>query len=48
MKEILENLLSRLDKLGIETRELVFESPATEEELLTIEEKLGYKIPEVF
>lgn len=48
MKEILENLLSRLDKLGIETRELVFESPATEEELLTIEEKLGYKIPEDF
>ncbi|MCB0540373.1 MAG: SMI1/KNR4 family protein [Bacteroidetes bacterium] len=48
MKKILENILLKIENLGGESRELIFENPASEEQLLKIEKELNYKIPNEF
>ncbi|MEX6690165.1 SMI1/KNR4 family protein [Danxiaibacter flavus] len=45
MKELLEKYLARIDKLGGNSRQLIFEKPATELDISDIENKLTYKIP---
>ena len=48
IKETLEKILNHIDSLNGDARELVFEEPATEKEILEIEQKLNYKIPDDF
>lgn len=48
MKELLEKYLTRIDKLGGDSRQLIFEDPASESEIASIEKKLTYPIPTDF
>lgn len=48
MKEYFERYLERIDSLGGDARELVFENPVTEQDVNVIEDKLGYVIPGEF
>lgn len=48
MKELLEKYLIAIDKLGGDSRQLIFESPAVETDILEIENKLAYRLPTDF
>jgi hypothetical protein len=48
MKEYLENYLNKIAHLGGNSKQLVFESPATESDLVDIELNLMYEIPSDF
>jgi hypothetical protein len=48
MKELLENFLTTIDKLGGDSRQLIFENPANETDILGIENKLTYRLPDDF
>jgi cell wall assembly regulator SMI1 len=48
MKELLETYLIRIDELGGDSRQLIFENPATEQDITNIENKLAYRIPSDF
>lgn len=48
MKQKLETILNKITTIGGDCRPLVFENPATENELIAIESQLGYKIPDEF
>ena len=48
MKEMLEKYLTIINNLGGDSRQLIFEKPATELELFDIENKLSYKLPTDF
>jgi cell wall assembly regulator SMI1 len=48
MKEVLEKYLARIDELGGNTKELIFENPASELAVLSIEKELTYKLPADF
>ena len=48
MKEIFEKYLKLIDHLGGDCRDLIFEKPASELELVDIENKLSYKLPSDF
>lgn len=48
MKETLQLLLDQMNRIGADTRELVFEPPATIEQVIEVEDKLGYSIPQDF
>jgi cell wall assembly regulator SMI1 len=48
MKEILEKYLVLIDKLGGESRKLIFEKPSTESEIVNLETQLKYKLPQEF
>jgi len=48
MKEYLESFLEKIVQLGGDSKELVFERPATEQEVANVELKLMYKIPDEF
>ena len=48
MKELLEQYLIRIDKLGGDSRQLVFEKPATNLDITDIENKLTYQMPSDF
>ena len=48
MKELFEKYLTRINKLGGDSRQLIFERPATESEVSDIESKLTYPLPAEF
>jgi cell wall assembly regulator SMI1 len=48
LKELLEKYLIAIDKLGGDSRQLIFENPANETDILEIEKKLSYKLPNDF
>jgi cell wall assembly regulator SMI1 len=48
MKELFEKYLLQIDKIGGDSRQLIFEKPATLKEIEEIESKLTYKIPSDF
>jgi cell wall assembly regulator SMI1 len=48
MKERLQLFLEHMAALGGESRDLIFDQPATEAQLFEIEDQLGYKIPADF
>jgi len=48
MKEELEKILLLINGLGGKSRKLIYEKPASEDELILIEKELGYKIPNDF
>ncbi|MCD8043252.1 MAG: SMI1/KNR4 family protein [Tannerellaceae bacterium] len=48
LKNALEKFLVHIEELGGDSDELIFEEPATEDEILKIETQLSYKIPEDF
>ncbi len=48
MKDLLSQILNKIESIGGKARELVFESPSTENELIAIENELGQQIPNEF
>lgn len=48
MKELLDNYLTHIDKLGGNCRDLIFEKPATISDITDIEKSLTYQIPDDF
>jgi len=48
MKELLEKYLNRIIQLGGDSRQLIFTNPATESDIVEIENKLTYKLPNEF
>jgi len=48
LKKTLQNILHSIESIGGETRELIFEAPSTEDELIAIEKDLGHQIPDEF
>jgi len=48
MKDNFEKFLNQIDKLGGDSRQLVFEKPASFSDILEIEMKLNYKLPDDF
>lgn len=48
MKELLEKHLAKIDKLGGDCRELIFDNPAAESAIEDIESKLAYRLPTDF
>jgi len=48
MKEQLEKYLTTINKLGGDCRQLIFEKPATEYDILDVEKKLTYQLPTDF
>ncbi len=48
MKELLEKFLTVIDKLGGDSRQLIFEKPATEKDLFDTERIIGKPIPKDF
>ena len=48
MKELLEKYLNQISQLGRDSRHLIFENPATELDIVEIEKKLTYQLPNDF
>ena len=48
MKELLEKYLITIDNLGGDSRQLIFKTPAKEKDILLIESKLNYHLPDDF
>lgn len=48
MTELLEQYLNRISQLGGDSRQLIFENPASELDIVEIERKLTYQLPNDF
>ena len=48
MKERLTHILQRIEKLGGDARPLIYEAPASYDDVYEIEQRLNYKIPDDF
>lgn len=48
MKNILDQILNKIEAIGGEVNEMIFEPPSTEDELISIEKELGQPIPAEF
>jgi len=48
MKDLLEEILIRMEQLGGNSGQLIFKEPASESEIIAIENKLGYSLPGEF